>query len=137
MPPSLEPKKRSKWLYIAVAGVVIVGVCCLLGIVALVVFNNLQKKAAPVQSPLGTAVPVNLPPATSLPLATLPPAATIPPAQAANPATTSFSDDFSNADSGWEVHSPRLATKPAMAHPDLLEMAAKNDRLLPGFHQPR
>ena len=103
MPPPLEPKKRGKWLYIGVAGAVIVGVCCLLGVVALVVFNNLQKKAAPVQSPLGTAVPVIFPPATSLPLATLPPAATIPPAPASDPVTTSFSDDFSNSESGWEV----------------------------------
>ncbi len=67
MPPPLEPKKRGKWLYIAVAGVIIAGVCCVLGIVALVVAFNLQKKAAPVQSPLGTTVPVDLPPATILP----------------------------------------------------------------------
>ncbi len=99
MPPPLEPKKRGKWLYIAVAGVIIAGVCCVLGIVALVVAFNLQKKAAPVQAPLGTTVPVDLPPATILPIAT------IPPVQPADSAITSFSDDFSNSDSGWLVQS--------------------------------
>ena len=105
MPPALEPKKRGRVLYIAVAGVIIAGVCCVLGIVALVVSYNFQKKAAPVQAPLGTAVPVNPPPATSLPVATIPPAATIPPEPAADFATNSYSDDFSNSDSGWLVQS--------------------------------
>ena len=125
MPPPLEPKKRGKWLYIGVAGAVIVGVCCLLGVVALVVFNNLQKKAAPVQSPLGTAVPVNFPPATSLPLATLPPAATIrrhrPPTPPQPPSAT-ISQTVKVV--GRSFH--RMATKPAMARSAHLEMGVKN-----------
>jgi hypothetical protein len=52
--PSLPPKpapttpaRRSKWFYIAIAGIILGFLCCLVGLIAILVAMNLNKKSAP------------------------------------------------------------------------------------------
>jgi hypothetical protein len=108
-PPPAPPAKRSKWVYMGLGAIILLGLCCLVVVVGLLATYVLNRKA----SPAATAAPAFLPPATSLPLATLPPVTTQPPAiatiqpmpTATAPGVNSFHDDFSNANSGWLVQS--------------------------------
>lgn len=105
-PAEPPPAKRSKWLYIGLAGLLVGGLCCVLGVVAALAAYNLNKKS----SPPATLAPVNVLPVTSIPLPTLPPVFDTPLPATQAPANNSgspasFHDDFSSANSGWWVQS--------------------------------
>lgn len=112
-PPKQPAAKRSRLFYAGLAGIIAGGICCLLSVVALILYATLGQKAAPaaVIPPLNNPTVATLP-ATSLPLPVSPPTITIPPENTPTPTlrptggnATEFTDDFSNTNGRWYVGS--------------------------------
>ena len=110
-PPDRPAAKRSRLFYAGLAGLIAGGICCLLSVVALILYAILSHKAAPaavvlaVNNPTETALP-----ATSTPLPISTPTNTSLPASTATPTVqsplvnaTEFTDDFSNTNGRWYV----------------------------------
>jgi hypothetical protein len=117
---SAQPARRSRLLPLGLAGLGLGALICLIGAALLILSYSLKHNAAPATGalpasstasslPAGTSLPTE----TSLPTATNPPTATNipatqqnpPPATATGPIVTTYSDDFSNSSSGWNVGS--------------------------------
>jgi hypothetical protein len=114
--PPEQPKpsaKRNKWLYIGIGGAIVVGGCCILIVVALVLSGVLNRKPAPAATSQPGIIPTepSLPPVnTSVPASQ--PTVTIqaenvpaPTPRASGGSTSPFSDNFSDGTSGWAVSS--------------------------------
>lgn len=103
--PAQPVAKRGRLFYLGLAAVIIGGICCLMGLAALILYGYFKSKpAAPAATPRPTltatnpSLPVFTPTDTSLPASTATPTE-----QSTTGNTTKFSDDFSNPNSGWIV----------------------------------
>jgi hypothetical protein len=106
--PAAPTKKRGTLFYFGLAGVVAGGICCILSVVASILYGVMSHKATPAVIALPAT---SLPTTTSVPTATSPPPTSTnlpvstlaPTTQGAGGSATAFNDDFSNSNSGWSV----------------------------------
>ncbi len=105
--------KRSRLFYAGLVGIIAGGVCCVVSLVALILYAVLGHKVAPaagilpVINPTETALPAASPPLpASAPTNTsLPDNTATPTVQSTGSNATEFTDDFSNTNGGWYVGS--------------------------------